>query len=438
MAKAPKKSSKTEDKVKAEAEDSTKSTAKKAASKPKASSTAKSASAKKTTVKKSSDSSAKKSSTAKKSATTTKATAKKPTTKKPASRTKKTTTVSETAFTPADRARTESPALELATGNGKPATGLSDESRELPLEYDDTKVVLLVRDPEWVFVYWEISSGLRRKLGLERGRHSKTLVLRVQENAQANGSASVYDVPVNDYTSSWYLRSRDSASKIRVTLGLFNDGGEFLEIATSNEIDLPRMGIADEGDVEFAEINDEIYGQIVQLSGGVRIGERLGSDEFLRSLQQRIYDTFREGPMSSGGLSSGAFYGLSSGLLGGGSGMFSGSLIPSSVSMFSEMFTPGIRAEHLGKPVEAGKEREFWLEVGVDVIVYGATEPNARVKFMGRDIELNPDGTFRVRMVLPDTTIEFPVEATSADGEETRKVKPVVARHTEGTPYEPA
>ena len=71
------------------------------------------------------------------------------------------------------------------------------------------------------------------------------------------------------------------------------------------------------------------------------------------------------------------------------------------------------------------------------MIVYGATEPDAKVKFMGQEIRLTQDGTFRVRMVLPDTTIEFPVDATSADGEQKRGVKPVVQRWTEGDPKKP-
>jgi hypothetical protein len=40
-------------------------------------------------------------------------------------------------------------------------------------------------------------------------------------------------------------------------------------------------------------------------------------------------------------------------------------------------------------------------------------------------------------MVLPDTTIEFPIDAVSADGEHRRAVKPVVKRHTEGDPRKP-
>lgn len=340
--------------------------------------------------------------------------AKKPAAKKPAAKTvSPKTPLAQTIKAPAAPPRASAP--------GEPL-------RELPLEYDDTKVVLMVRDPEWLFAYWEISAATREQFDIPRGRHNKDLILRVFE-FNGPGETAQYDVAVNDYTSSWYIRLKDPSSTAQVTLGFLDENGNLSEITSSNRVQVPRMGISDETDVEFAEVNDEIYDQIVQLSGGSQIGERLGSDEFLRSLQRRLYDSLLESSPSSGGM-----YGLSSGLWGGASDLFSGSLIPSSISMFSDQFLPD---EESGV-TPAAKGGGFWLEVGVDVIVYGATEPNAKVSFMGRDIQLAPDGTFRVRMVLPDTNIEFPVVATSFDGEETRKVKPVVQRTTEGDPRRPA
>ena len=104
--------------------------------------------------------------------------------------------------------------------------------------------------------------------------------------------------------------------------------------------------------------------------------------------------------------------------------MFSGNLMGS-----SEFSSQALAARREA----VGKDRKFWLVVDAEVIVYGATEPDAKVKFMGRPIRLNPDGTFGVRMALPDGMIEFPVEATSADDVETRWVMPVVNRRTDGS-----
>ncbi len=310
---------------------------------------------------------------------------------------------------------------------------IETDSRDLPRDYDDTKIVLMSRDPERLFVYWEISRGDRKRLGIEKGKHHRPLILRIHEKVRGYGNESNrYDVEVSDYVSQWYLHIKTGLMSVSIELGIYNQKTEFVSIAQSNEITIPQMGISEQTDVEFAEINDEIYGQIVELSGGSQISKRLGSDEFLRSLQQRVINTIYEGPFSSFGLSSGEFYGLSSGLFGGASSY----LLPSSFSLSSSLVSGEGGEDSLKYP--RGEERDFWLEVGVDVIVYGATQPDAHVTFMGQKINLTPDGTFRIRMVLPNTSIEFPVIAESNDGQEKRKVTPIVTRITKGNPHEPA
>jgi hypothetical protein len=320
---------------------------------------------------------------------------------------------------------------------------LEQEQRELPQEYGETKIVLMIRDPEWIFAYWEIDPATRARHGIPLHKHNRQLALRVIELGDRDEVLDTYDVAINDYTSSWYVKIRNSSSRYIVELGLQDDAGEFSVITTSNEVRLPRRTISEAQDIQFAEVTDEIYDQLVHLSGGTRIRERLGSDEFLRSLQERVTVSLGEGALFSGGLSSGDILGLSSSALQGmSSSLFSG-LLSSSSLLSSGLFSGGLMLGSAGGEADimnASSEKRgkgFWLEVGVDVIVYGATEPDAKVRLMGQDIELNADGTFRLRIILPDTTIEFPVEATSADGTERRAVKPVVRRHTEGDPRKP-
>src|SRR5205814_10034053 len=49
----------------------------------------------------------------------------------------------------------------------------------------------------------------------------------------------------------------------------------------------------------------------------------------------------------------------------------------------------------ISSPVgEKEREKGFWFNLNAEVIVYGATEPNAGVTIGGRPIQLRPDGTF--------------------------------------------
>lgn len=77
------------------------------------------------------------------------------------------------------------------------------------------------------------------------------------------------------------------------------------------------------------------------------------------------------------------------------------------------------------------RERSFWFNVNAELVVYGATEPTARVTIGGRIIRLRRDGTFSYRFALPDGEYQLPITAESADGFEARHASLHFARGTE-------
>jgi len=68
------------------------------------------------------------------------------------------------------------------------------------------------------------------------------------------------------------------------------------------------------------------------------------------------------------------------------------------------------------------RPRKFWLVADAELIVYGATEPDATVTIGGRPIKLNEDGTFRFHLYFPDGLIDYPIMAVAVDGEQTRSI----------------
>ncbi|MCU0538241.1 MAG: hypothetical protein MUD14_30510 [Hydrococcus sp. Prado102] len=76
------------------------------------------------------------------------------------------------------------------------------------------------------------------------------------------------------------------------------------------------------------------------------------------------------------------------------------------------------------------RPRKFWLVADAELIVYGATEPDATVTIGGRPIKLNPDGTFRFQMSFQDGLIDYPIVAVAADGEQTRSIHMNFERET--------
>jgi hypothetical protein len=158
--------------------------------------------------------------------------------------------------------------------------------------------------------------------------------------------------------------------------------GTFYLLARSNAVRMPRVGMSEVVDEKWRG-RDEDFKRIYALSGGHKIG--LGSLE-LRELMER---RFKE-ELSSGFVSSLA-----------------------SLGMKREV------------------QRGFRFLIDAELIVYGATEPDATVTVQGKRVALRPDGTFTLRFALPDGRQVIPAVAMSADGVEERTITLSVARATE-------
>ncbi len=76
--------------------------------------------------------------------------------------------------------------------------------------------------------------------------------------------------------------------------------------------------------------------------------------------------------------------------------------------------------------------RGFWCWVRTDLIVYGATEPKATVTIQGQPVDVRKDGTFSLRLALPEGTQTLAVEARSSDGRFAKTITPIVTLGWEG------
>ncbi len=85
----------------------------------------------------------------------------------------------------------------------------------------------------------------------------------------------------------------------------------------------------------------------------------------------------------------------------------------------------------------------FWFSINAELVLYGATEPDATVTIGGQPIQLRPDGTFSCRLALPDGNHTITVSAVSAQGE-LRQAELKVSRRTDyqgevgSTPRDPS
>jgi uncharacterized protein len=107
-------------------------------------------------------------------------------------------------------------------------------------------------------------------------------------------------------------------------------------------------------------------------------------------------------------------------------------VFPSGVGMWALPTASGVNMSGVGFSASAPpiRPRKFWLIADAELIVYGATEPDATVTIGGRPIKLNPDGTFRFQMSFQDGLIDFPIMAVAADGEQNREIHMKFERET--------
>lgn len=271
-----------------------------------------------------------------------------------------------------------------------------DKGKSIPIYYDETKIVLLPRDPSWVFSYWDVSKQKKNNIEKIHGKkifETSRAILRIYDvtNVDFNGQNAnrFFDVSVNIESKNWYIKIDDAERKSYcVELGIITEDGDLIKIARSNIISMPAGNISGVTDQEWLLIQED-FKKMMELSGDGKIG--MSSGETLKMILNRIEKII-------------SVYKI------GGSGW---------VSSFAK-----------GKEIKQ-EQKGFWLIADAELIVYGATKKNAKVKVKGNPIKLEGNGTFHLRFALPDGKFEIPIEAKSFDEKETRKITINVKRNTE-------
>ncbi len=117
---------------------------------------------------------------------------------------------------PESDVRTHSPAAAIPPKEH----GFVEELGELPLTYGDGRLVALIRDPQTIYVYWDLSQQQIEQAfgGLGTARASLKLW-------NVRGNELVREVEVHLESRGWYLRELPSALELRVELWALGERG---------------------------------------------------------------------------------------------------------------------------------------------------------------------------------------------------------------------
>ena len=380
----------------------------------------------------------------------------------------------------AAQAGVSGPGQRYALGPTTPPAhaGPVEERGELPESYGTTKLWLTARDPQWLYAHWDLTAAQQREYNAESD--DSHLIVRVFEK-EILGEPLVTQ-HVHPESRNWFIHAGRGGTKFVAQLGYFDRKERWQTIAVSAATVTPPDSLSDDTSAEFATLPVEVpFDQLVEMVKTV-VSQSVPLMEALAQLRETGHpnlptaDTFAPPPPRA---EVAARPKKSAAPAAPAGPAPAPQWTPSQAKALAEIITmdevrrvwigsmeitelvrrqlvkqlsdqtaaqlaAGQGALGLGSPsspfgalgslsgpIAGGeKARGFWFNINAEIIIYGATEPDASVTIGGRPIRLRPDGTFSYRFALPDGTFDLPAIATSATGDDTRAAELRFRRQT--------
>ncbi|MBF0503656.1 MAG: DUF4912 domain-containing protein [Candidatus Omnitrophica bacterium] len=345
------------------------------------------------------------------------------------------------------------------------------DSTELPFLASHTHCVLIPRDPNFIFAYWDYTQQdidrAQGELGVE-GENAR-LILRIYDitGVDFNGlnANHTWDLDVGYSTKNWYVHVWQDNADYCAQLGVSSGFNLFVPIGQSNRAHTPPKSASHRNDLIWQDIHakqgaqtyieEDVKGRshrtkslIHQLSpkelqkgkpsSKTKLYYLTAQDirEYYMSLFARVSRRARRKlkTLSMEDILKRKLKGVAwkkvrprftyPDIL---KRAYPGSSMGASENSggASESLS-GLKAG--GGSEERLKSRKFFFEIWSELIVYGRTETDAIVLLNQKGVKLNPDGTFSVRYSLPDGGIPFEFIAQSSDGVEERHILTRVER----------
>ncbi|MEB3288403.1 MAG: DUF4912 domain-containing protein [Leptolyngbya sp.] len=372
---------------------------------------------------------------------------------------------------------------------------IDDGLPPLPDGYGESRIVIMPRDPQWAYVYWDIphthKEDLRRQGG-ERLALRLYDVTDIDRNYQAPHGMQQCDC--DELARDWYLQIPVSDRDYQAEIGYLAHDGRWLLLAQSNTIHIPPIYPSDWSEDHFKtvaweedlrgktlmtlvdptqksrslhehmyalsqsgeaeRVDGSLYGSMQHVPGSVphvpgSVQPVAGSIQHIAGSiapYQAAESSYAWGASGIGLLQGmpgpggavptmsgiGMMSGVGMGVAMSGVGMSGVGMSGMNVSGLTMSGISGLTMSGVGfsASMPPARPRKFWLVADAELIVYGATEPDATVTIAGQPIALDGEGHFRVHTSFPDGNIDYPIMAVAADGEQSRSIHMTFDRQT--------
>jgi|HubBroStandDraft_2_1064218.scaffolds.fasta_scaffold47470_2 hypothetical protein len=317
----------------------------------------------------------------------------------------------------------------------------TEAETELPEAYGTKKLFITARDPHWLYANWDLTHEQQSKLNARSAEGH--LILRVYLN-KIEGHP-LYEIHVHPESRHWFAHVERAGQPYAAELGYYSAVGRWTRVASSGATVTPPDSVSENGTAEFATIPFEFpFAKLMEIVKAA-VSEN-------RPLAQAVEELRRAGHPALprvNGQPFGAWTQEQEAALAkiiaidDSRRVWMGSLEItelirrrlqqelSSLGMMSSLGVSSLGISSFSSPFGGVPAKGFWFMVNAELIIYGATEPNAKVTLGGTEVKLRPDGSFSFRFALPDGNYDLPAVAVSADGTDARAADLKFSRQTQ-------
>jgi hypothetical protein len=250
------------------------------------------------------------------------------------------------------------------------------------------RVVLMVRDSYWLHAYWEFTrqSVSRAQAAMAEHWYAAKPMLRLLElksSATTNTATRVVrEIEIHGGVNNWYIDVSDAPKTFCVAIGYLATDGNFFVLGQSNAVTTPRPGAVGTMDHNWADVAENSE-RVFALSGGY------DDDSSVHSELRALFEERLRRPMGS-----------------------------------------PLDTRYGGGAARLVTKNDFHFSVDAEAVVFGKTKPEAYVTLAGEPVKLRADGTFTVRVKMPDSRQVLSIVAYSPDGVEQRTTVLSISRNT--------
>src|SRR5262245_400574 len=176
---------------------------------------------------------------------------------------------------PATKKKIEAKKVEAKQAEPAPTVDLNGKPpRHLQGGHSKDRIVVVVRDPYWLHVFWELThqSVQRAEAALGQDWHGAKPILRVfdvsAQDTTSTAEAIVRDVDIHGGCNNWYVEVAQPPRSYRVDVGYVSRRGQFYVLARSNVVTTPKAGVSDTIDENWSDVDAKQADRLYAMSSG--------------------------------------------------------------------------------------------------------------------------------------------------------------------------